>query len=98
MLRKGHLKYIHYVDFPPQLFDLERDAEELHDVAEDPAYREALSDCEAALAAVLDPTAVDRRAKAEQARRIAAAGGREAILARGSTGFTPPPGHATTYF
>ena len=98
MLRKGHLKYIHYVDYPPQLFDLERDPEELQDVAEDPAYRKALSDCEAALAAMLDPTEVNRRAKSEQARRIAAAGGREAILARGSTGYTPPPGHATTYF
>ena len=54
--------------------------------------------CEAALAAMLDPTEVNLRAKAEQARRIAAAGGREAILARGSTGFTPPPGHATKYF
>ena len=98
MLRKGRLKYIHYVDYPPQLFDLERDPEELHDVAADPAYREALSGCETALAEMLDPTAVDRRAKAEQARRIAAAGGREAILARGSTGFTPPPGHETRYF
>ena len=67
-------------------------------MAADPAYREALSGCETALAEMLDPTAVDRRAKAEQARRIAAAGGREAILARGSTGFTPPPGHETRYF
>ena len=41
---------------------------------------------------VVDPEAADALAKADQAARIAAFGGREAILARGSFGYSPPPG------
>jgi hypothetical protein len=42
--------------------------------------------------AMLDPEAVDARAKADQAAIIERHGGREAVLARGSFGATPPPG------
>jgi choline-sulfatase len=92
MLRRDHWKYVHYVGFPPQLFDLEADPEELHDLACDPACAEILAQFEGELRAMLDPEAVDARAKADQAAIIERHGGREAVLARGSFGATPPPG------
>ena len=92
MLRHGRWKYCHYADHPAQLFDLEADPEELHDLAASAAHQDALSACEGALRALLDPDEVDRRAKQRQQDLLAGHGGREAALARGDLGFTPAPG------
>ncbi len=46
---------------------------------------------------MLDPVAVDARAKARQAELPAANGGREAVIARGDLGFSVPPGVAPTF-
>ena len=92
MLRDGKYKYVHYVRYRPQLFDLERDPEELVDVAADPAYADVLARCRARLFAMLDPVEVDARAKARQASLLAQYGGRESALSRGDLGFTPAPG------
>ena len=92
MIRFDRWKYCHYVGRPPQLFDLEADPEELHDVAGDPRHRAALAEGERRLRAALDPEAVDARAKRRQAELLASFGGREAALARGDLGFTPAPG------
>jgi choline-sulfatase len=92
MLRRDTWKYLHYLGFPPQLFDLAADPEEPHDLAADPAHGPTLVAFERELRAMLDPEAVDARAKADQAAIIERHGGREAVLARGSFGATPPPG------
>ncbi len=96
-IRDGKYKYVHYVKYPPQLFDLERDPEEIHDLAADPAHAAVLERCRAKLYAVCDPEEVDRRAKARQAQLLAAHGGREAVIRRGDLGFTPAPGFATDF-
>lgn len=92
MLRHGRYKYCHYVGWPPQLFDLDQDPEELVDRADDAGHAGILRQCEARLRAVLDPEAVDARAKTRQASLLEAFGGREKALARGDLGFTPAPG------
>jgi choline-sulfatase len=92
MLREPRYKYVHYVAYRPQLFDLERDPEELVDVADDPRYADVLARMRARLYAMLDPAEVDARAKRRQAELLARHGGREAALARGDLGFTPAPG------
>ena len=92
MLREPRYKYVHYVAYRPQLFDLERDPEELVDVANDPAYADVLARMRARLLAMLDPDEVDARAKRRQAELLARHGGRDAALARGDLGFTPAPG------
>ncbi len=94
MLRFGRWKYCHYVAYRPQLFDLDADPEELDDLASDPRYRDQVAEGERRLRAVLDPEAVDARAKRRQAELLASFGGREAALARGDLGFTPAPGTA----
>ncbi len=97
MLRTNGLKYVHYVDYPAQLFDLDEDPSELSDVASAPGYAEHLASCEAKLRALLDPRAVDARAKADQAERLERGGGEAAVVARGSPGYTPAPGETPQY-
>ncbi len=92
MLRRGRYKYIHYVGHDPELFDLEADPEERRDLAGSPAHRSVLEDMRARLHRVVDPEAVDRRAKAEQAALVEQHGGREAVIAIGNSFASPPPG------
>ena len=92
MLRFDRWKYCHYVAYRPQLFDLVSDPEEINDLAGDARYRESLVEGERRLRAILDPEAVDARAKKRQAELLARFGGREAALARGDLGFSPAPG------
>ena len=62
MLRRGKWKYIDYVGFAPELFDLENDPEETRDLAGYPAHRAVCQEMEAALNAICDPQAVDTQA------------------------------------
>jgi choline-sulfatase len=78
------------------LFDMESDPEELRDLADDRAFREALAACEAKLRESVDPEAVDARAKADQAAMIERLGGKDAVLSRGAVRISPPPGVPTT--
>ncbi len=91
MLRQGRWKLNYYVDFAPELFDLERDPEELTDLASDPAYATTLAALETALREICDPEAMDALAFADQAALIEYHGGREAALKLGAPGATPPP-------
>src|SRR3970282_703996 len=91
-VRVGKWKYVHYAKYPPQLFDLEIDPDETHDLAANPAYAAALEECRARLYAICDPVEVDRRARARQSELLALNGGREAVIERGDFGFTPAPG------
>jgi choline-sulfatase len=97
MIRKGPYKYVHYVGMPPQLFDLDEDPQETRDLGQAPEYGSIAKDCEAVLRRIVDPEAADRQAFADQEARIAALGGREAVLARGSFGFSPVPGTKPVY-
>ena len=93
MIRHGKYKYVHYVAYRPQLFDLNVDSEELRDLAPDPAYAEVMAECRDRLYSICDPVAVDTRAKRRQAELLEQNGGREAVIKRGDLGFTPPPGY-----
>ena len=99
MLRRNGHKYVRYMedDYPPQLFDLENDPLELSDLAGDPGHADLVAKCEAALREVLDPEAIDVKAKDDQADRIERGGGQEAIVAQGSLGYTPAPGEEPKY-
>lgn len=96
MIRNGKYKYVYYVGYPSQLFDLREDPEELTDLATNPAYEAVVADCRTKLWQICNPLEVDARAKARQAELLAQNGGREAVIARGDLGFTPVPGVAFT--
>ena len=91
-IRAGRFKYIHYVKYPPQLFDLENDPDETHDLALDQKSASVIPECEEKLRALLSPETVDAEAKERQAQQLEQYGGREAVIARGDLGFSPPPG------
>src|SRR5262249_965866 len=91
-IRHGAFKYVHYVKYRAQLFDLEHDPEEADDLAGDPACAGVQAECEAKLRRLLSPEAVDARAKTRQAEQLGRHGGREAGIARGDLGVSPPPG------
>ena len=61
------------------------------DLAHDPAYSVQLAEMEAALAAVLDPVAVDVQAFADQAAMIEGYGGRDKAVKLGAPAAPPPP-------
>lgn len=94
MLRKGRWKYVHCVRYRPQLFDLEKDPEELSDLAGEPAHRATLDELHAELRHFCDPAEVDARARRRQAELLARHGGRQAALMRGDLNYTPAPGQA----
>ena len=77
----------------PELFDIETDPEELHDLAADPRHAARLAEMERDLRAICDPEAVDREAKRDQAAIIEKIGGVDAALSFGKvmSGATPPP-------
>ncbi len=97
-LRVGRFKYVYYCAYPPELFDLESDPEELDNLAGKPEYAARLAECEHALRAICDPDAVERRAKARQAEIIERHGGRTAIVERGDFGNTPAPGERPHFY
>lgn len=91
MLRKGRWKYHHYVRFQPELFDLEADPQELHDLAGRAEYATVLREMEAELRCICDPEAVDALAKQDQAEMIERLGGPEIAATMGAGGATPAP-------
>ena len=97
MIRHGRYKYVHYVAYPPQLFDLAADPEELRDLAGHPDHAPVLQECRSRLYAICDPAAVDAKAKQRQAELLEAHGGREAVIKRGDLGFSPPPGYPIVF-
>ena len=70
MVRKGPYKLVYYADYPPQLFDLASDPEELNDIAGQANARPVVDELTAELHRICDPHAVDRQAKADQARKL----------------------------
>lgn len=96
-VRVGKWKYVHYVKYDPQLFDLEKDPDEIRDLAADPGYADVLEECRRRLYAICDPAEVDRCARARQAELLALNGGREAVIQRGDFGFTPAPGTVANF-
>ncbi|TBL73233.1 sulfatase-like hydrolase/transferase [Paenibacillus thalictri] len=87
MIRWQRWKYVYYVGFAPQLFDLAADPREMHDLypsaSASEELRQALEACDSRLRSVCDPEAVDRRAQQFQ---------QETKKRLGLTGYVPPKG------
>ncbi len=92
MIRKGKYKYIHYVGYEPELFDHEKDAEEINSLAADPGHQAVRKEYEAHLRAIVDPDDACERAYRDQCALLEKFGGREKAIAKGSVQVSPPPG------
>jgi choline-sulfatase len=93
MIRRGRYKYIHYVGFAPELFDLKADPEELNNLAQDGVYADTVREFAGYLRAIVDPEDADRRAKAAQKALVESRGGPEAVMRNLVTtkNYTPVP-------
>ena len=90
MIRQGAWKYVYYASgHPCQLFDLERDPDELCDLGASHDHAGLRARMHGHLTSILDPEAVNARAFADQAALLARLGGREAVLAMPSFNHTP---------
>ena len=92
MVRKGPYKLIHYIDYPPQFFNLDDDPDEVNDLGQEVSVKPLIDEMMLELCAICDPDDVDRRAKVDQTIRLEESGGKEAVIARGDIGFSVPPG------
>jgi choline-sulfatase len=80
MLRRGKYKYVHYVGEVPQLFDLEADPDELHDLAGDSRYASVCADMEKTLRGIADVDRLEAESKAAQKILLDKHGGRDGFL------------------
>ena len=92
MVRRGNRKFIYYVGYEPELFDLADDAEETVDLAGSDRHRAVVSEYEAILRGICDPERVDRFAKDDQNALTDRYGGPETAFRTGTPGATPVPG------
>ena len=91
MLRDGRNKYIHYVHYDPELYDLDSDPEERLNLAAQPEFQAVVAEYENRLRDLLDPEGVNAQALADQSALIDKHGGRDRILDRGGIHGTPVP-------
>lgn len=79
LIRKGRWKYVrHLLGDDVQLFDIEADPDELHDLALDPGSQNVLRELDTALGSVLDPVEADDRIRIEQRTLLGEAGASDA--------------------
>ena len=86
------MKLIYHAGMPAQLFDLAADPDESRDLAGDDRYAATIAGLEGRLRSMLDPEAVNARAKADQRAMIERWGGVDKVKGATSVLFTPPPG------
>ncbi|WP_417227808.1 sulfatase-like hydrolase/transferase [Amphritea sp.] len=91
MLRNKRYKYIYYLDYEPELFDMQNDPGEEDNLAGLAEHAKTLMFFEQKLRSMLSPEAIDAKAKSDQAALIEQYGGREACLEGGPKGATPVP-------
>ena len=97
LLRNRRYKYVHFTGRSPLLYDMLEDPWELTNLAGLPEHAARVRRCAAELRALLDPDSVNAEAHADQVARVVAAGGREAVLARGAFTNSPVPGEQPAF-
>jgi len=95
MVRWEHWKYVYYVNYAPQLFDLASDPHEFLDLAahslDDPGIASALTEGARRLREICDPEKVNAQCFADQKQRIAELGGEAACRDAYVFNHTPTP-------
>jgi choline-sulfatase len=95
-LSDGRWKYIFALDAPPMVFDLQSDPDEATNLADDSQYQQTRMQLHETLCSMLDPISVDAACKQSQHRRLDAAGGEDAVLARPNQAFSSAPDTPTS--
>ena len=95
--RSGRHKLIYHVGMPRQLFDLEADPLEEHDLVLADANHPVAEQLEAELRTIVDPEEIDRRAKADQLEHADKFGGVEEVAKAGVFSASPIPGKSVEF-
>jgi len=91
-IRDGNLKLIYHVGMPRQLFDLDADPLEEHDLLAEGGDRPEVDELEVKLRSIVDPEATDARSKADQVAQMEKFGGPDAVRKEGVFSRSPIPG------
>ncbi|MDE0671970.1 MAG: sulfatase-like hydrolase/transferase [Caldilineaceae bacterium SB0662_bin_9] len=97
LLRNRRYKYVHFTGRSPLLYDMFEDPLELTNLADLPEHAARMRGFADELRALLDPDSVNAEAHSDQVARVAAAGGRAAVLARGAFTNSPVPGEQPAF-
>lgn len=97
LLRNRRYKYVHFTDRSPLLYDMFEDPLELTNLAALPEHAARMRGFADELRALLDPDSVNAEAHSDQVARVAAAGGRAVVLARGAFTNSPVPGEQPAF-
>ena len=97
LLRNRRYKYVHFTGRSPLLYDMLEDPLELTNLAGRTEHADRVRGFDRELRGLLDPDAVNAQAHADQAARVADAGGRDAVLARGAFTNSPVPGETPAF-
>lgn len=91
MIRTGKWKYVYYVGYEPQLFDLESDPDERTSLHGSEEHRRIEERCHLILLSIVDPEKVDARAKKDQKARLAALGDAAQVRAKQYSQYSATP-------
>jgi choline-sulfatase len=97
LLRNRRYKYVHFTGRSPLLYDMLEDPLELTNLAGLPEHAARVRGFTDELCTLLDPDFINAEAHADQVARVAAAGGRDAVLARGAFTNSPVPGEQPAF-
>ena len=97
MVRKGKYKFITYVGYQPELFDLEKDPEELNNLAIYASRQCSFHHYDGILRGMADPEGLDELAFRDQSAWVEKNGGRDKISAKGAIQGSPVPGEKAEY-
>lgn len=90
-LRLDEWKYIHHEDYPPELYNLVADPNELVDLIDDPRVSSARHRCATALSDLVDTRKANHAAFSSQEALIELHGGRDALASAFRFNHTPAP-------
>ena len=89
MLRNARWKYNFYPGYPPELFDMKKDPDELNNLSGCLEYKQTLAECHTQMLSLVDPETANAQAFSDQKLLVEKLGGVDAVMRSDEFDFTP---------